>query len=268
VSGIALGSGGLRSFVKRSLPTGVKRVLRAIAFQILDLSWQLPSGVRIRIRNLSDWAIYNEIFVAGDYDPAILMALDSAKENGGMHIVDLGANVGFFTLRCIEMVRRHRFHASRMRVTAIEGNPNTYSQLLERVGMQSDLPEFVAINGLVGERRGTDAISDLEHSGLNHISSDKAGRGIMVDYVDVEGAVGSGRVSLLKCDIEGAELAFLQSYPALLARTDIAILELHPQQCDEQQCISLLRSAGLLTHERLAQNPDVTSVIMASRPTE
>jgi len=60
---------------------------------MLDLSWELPSDVKIRIRNQSDWAIYNEIFVAGDYDPAISMAIEAAKVTGGLHIVDLGARI-------------------------------------------------------------------------------------------------------------------------------------------------------------------------------
>src|ERR1700685_222062 len=97
---------GFRTLSKRVLPTRIKRLLRSAAFQMLDLRWELPSDLNIRIQNQSDWAIYNEVFVAGDYDPAILMAMEAAKATGELHILDLGANVGFFTLRCIEMARR------------------------------------------------------------------------------------------------------------------------------------------------------------------
>jgi len=81
----------------------------------------------------------------------------------------------------------------------------------------------------------------------------------------VEEAVGEGRIGLLKCDIEGAELVFLKNYPRLLERTDIAVLELHPQLCNQEECISLLRAAGLVTQTVLVQKPGLTSVLMASR---
>jgi FkbM family methyltransferase len=254
-----------RTLTKRVLPIRVKRVLRSIAFQMLDLSWELPSDVMIRIRNQSDWAIYNEIFVAGDYDPAISMAIDAAKVSGNLHILDLGANVGFFTLRCIEMARHRELRELALRITAIEGNPKSYRQLRERVGTQVDLPDFIAINGLVGKRNGTGAISDLEISGLNHVISDDSQRRHLIDYIDVEEVVGGGRVGLLKCDIEGSELVFLKNYPRLLERTEIAVLELHPQLCNQEECVSLLRAAGLATQRVLVHKPGVTTVLMAFR---
>jgi FkbM family methyltransferase len=256
---------GVRTFSKRVLPTGVKRLLRSVAFQMLDLRWELPSDLNIRIRNQSDWAIYNEVFVAGDYDPAIVTAMEAAKATGELHVLDLGANVGFFTLRCIEMTRRRESPKLSLRITAIEGNPKTYRQLQERVSSQNNLPSFTAINGLVGERLGAARISDLEFSGQNHVMADNAGQHFLVDYIDVEQAVGAGRIGLLKCDIEGAELTFLQNYPDLLERTDVAVLELHPQQCDECECVELLRRAGLVNQIALAEKSGLTSVIMASR---
>ena len=258
-------SSGFRSFGKRVLPTGIKRALRSVAFQMLDLRWELPSNVNVRIQNQSDWAIYNEVFVAGDYDPAILLAMETAKATGELHVLDLGANVGFFTLRCIEMTRRRDLQDLSLRITAIEGNPNTYRQLQARVSSQHNLPLFTAINGLVGKRLGAAAISNLEFSGQNHVVADNTGQHFLVDYIDVEKAVGAGRIGLLKCDIEGAELTFLQNYPRLLEHTEVAVLELHPQQCDEHECVELLRRAGLVNQTALAEKSGLTSVIMASR---
>jgi FkbM family methyltransferase len=256
---------GFRSLGKRVLPTGIKRALRSVAFQMLDLRWELPSDLNIRIQNQSDWAIYNEVFVAGDYDPAIVMAMETAQATGELHVLDLGANVGFFTLRCIEMTRRRESQRLSLRITAIEGNPKTYRQLQERISSQNSLPPVTAINGLVGKRLGTAAISDLEFSGQNHVVDNNTNQHFLVDYIDVEEAVGAGRIGLLKCDIEGAELTFLQNYPRLLERTDVAVLELHLQQCDERECLDLLRRAGLIYHIDLAEKPGLTSVIMASR---
>ncbi len=256
----------LRTFSKRLLPTRVKRVLRSAAFQMLDLTWQLPSNLKIRIRSQSDWVIYNEIFVGGDYDPAILMALERAKGSGEFQVLDLGANVGFFSLRCVDLVRRQQLQGLSLRITAIEGNPKSYRELQLRLCNQNNVPSFTAINGLVGDRTGTSAISDLESSGQNRVGVSRSQKHFLVDYVDLEQVLGRGRIGLLKCDIEGRELVFLRNYPELLRRTDVAVFELHPQDCDEEECISLLRAAGLTMQTVLIQKPPLTNVMMASRP--
>jgi len=255
---------GFRTFGKRLLPTPVKRVLRSAAFQMLDLNWQLPSDLKICIRSQSDWVIYNEIFVGGDYDPAILTALECANGTGDLQVLDLGANVGFFSLRCVDIVRRQQRQELSLHITAIEGNPKSYRELQLRLYNQNNPPSFTAINGLVGARTGTAAISDLEFGGQNRVGVHRSQRHFLVDHVDLEQVLGTRRIGLLKCDIEGAELVFLQNYPQLLRRTDVAVLELHPQDCDEKECISLLRAAGLTTQTVLAKTP-LTNVMMASR---
>src|ERR1035438_1800195 len=244
-----------RTFGKRLLPTRAKRALRAVAFQMLDLNWQMPSNLKIRIRSQSDWVVYNEIFVGGDYDPAILMALERAKGTGELQVLDLGANVGFFSLRCVELVRRQQMQELSLHITAIEGNPKSYRELQLRLCNQNNLPSFTAINGLVGDRTGSAAISDLESSGQNCVGVDRTQKHFMVDYVDLEQVLDTRRIGLLKCDIEGAELVFLRNYPQLLRRTDVAVFELHPQDCDEEECISLLRAAGLTIQTVLIQKP-------------
>ena len=253
-----------RTFGKRVLPVSVKRALRSIAFKMLDLGWQLPTNINIRIQSQSDWAIYNEIFVAGDYDPAILLALQLPKDSDELYILDVGANVGFFALRCVDMVRRQHSHA-RVLITAIEGNPNIYHQLQGRLGSQNDMVPYTAINGLVGERVGTAAISNLEFSGQNYVVARRSPGHFLVDYIDVENLVHARRIGLMKCDIEGSELTFLKNYPELLQRTDIAVLELHPQMCDEKECLSLLKAAGMVEQVVLAEKSSLTKVVMAYR---
>jgi len=235
---------------------------------MLDLHWRLPSKLEIRIKSVSDWFIYNEVFVSGDYDPAILMALERAKAEGELQVLDLGANVGFFSLRCVDLARRQQMQGLSLHIIAIEGNPRSYRELQLRLCKDNNVPCFTAINGLVGIRKGTAAISDLEFSGKNHVRVDRPQKYFMVDYVDVEQVLGKGKIGLLKCDIEGAELVFLQNYPQLLQRTDVAVLELHPQDCDEKECISLLRAAGLTIQTVLIQKPPLTNVMMAVRSSE
>src|SRR5215471_12389679 len=83
---------------RRLLPATLRPRLRALLFQWLDLTWRLPSGVTIRIASYADWIVYNQIFTSGEYDAAISRALDLAPDATSLSVVDLGANVGFFTL--------------------------------------------------------------------------------------------------------------------------------------------------------------------------
>jgi FkbM family methyltransferase len=254
----------LRTFGKRALPFRAKRTIRSIAFKMLDLGWQLPTDISIRIQSQSDWAIYNEIFAAGDYDPAILLAFEAAQHSSELSILDLGANVGFFALRCVDLVRRE--HAPvRIRITAVEGTPRVCRQMQARLASQNEMPPYTVVNGLVGERSGSAAISDVEFSGQNHIVPCNSQDQFLVDYVDVEQVVDVGRVGLMKCDIEGSEQSFLKNYPQLLQRTDIVVLELHPLMCDENKCLSLLTAAGLVKQVILAETSGLTKIVMASR---
>jgi FkbM family methyltransferase len=253
-----------RTLGRRLLPLRLRGFVRSFAFQMLDLHWQLPSNLHIRIRSISDWFIYNEVFVSQAYDQAILMALERAKGSGELQVLDLGANVGFFSLRCVDVVRRQQLQGLSLHITAIEGNPRSYRELQLRLCKDNNLPSFTAINGLVGAKNGTATISDLEFSGQNQVGVDRSQKHFMVDYVDLEQVLGTGRIGLLKCDVEGAELVFLQNYPQLLQRTDVAVFELHPQHCDEKECISLLRGAGFTNQAALP----LANVIMAVRSSQ
>lgn len=66
--------------------------------------------------------------------------------------------------------------------------------------------------------------------------------------------VDAPRVDLLKCDIEGAELLFLQNYPELLRKVRVAIFEFHADLCDVHQCRRLLRDYGFPQHRILRES--------------
>src|SRR4030095_7316557 len=107
---------------RRLLPASLRLRIRALQFQWLDLRWTFPSGVSVRIANYPEWVVYNEIFTSGEYDAAISRALDSAPDATSLHIVDLGTNVGFFTLRVVDWLRQRRTERKGLKITAVEGN--------------------------------------------------------------------------------------------------------------------------------------------------
>lgn len=70
--------------------------------------------------------------------------------------------------------------------------------------------------------------------------------GQAVPFLDLESVLPARRrVNLLKCDIEGAEELFLESYSGLLGRIDVAVFEFHRELCDVGRCMRLIEEAGL-----------------------
>ncbi len=231
--------------VGKVLPSFLKRDLRSAAFQALKLDWPLRSGLSIRVSSHSDWIIFNEIFVNGDYDDAILMAMERAQTGAELKILDLGANVGFFSLRCLDLLHRRHLEELPTSIVAVEGNPKTFRSMMTRLSAQKVRCPVNVVNGLVGYKKGTGTITDFEISGNNRVLSGEPGKAHTVDYVDLDCFPAlQSRIDLLKCDIEGGELLFLQNYRELLQRTQVGVFELHDDQCDTNECRRLLREAG------------------------
>jgi hypothetical protein len=88
--------------------------------------------------------------------------------------------------------------------------------------------------------------------------------GVNVAFVDVDALIKDKfEIDLLKCDIEGAELMFIENYGDLLRRVRTAVLELHHHQCDTKRCVRLLESLGF--RQTILRFNDSFSVCLFSR---
>ena len=92
------------AFLRRLLPSRVVDTLRDLLWRSLDIKWTLRSKLSIELHGLSDWVVFSDIFVNGEYDEAIEHTFSTMPSGEQVRILDLGANVGFFTLRCFEVV--------------------------------------------------------------------------------------------------------------------------------------------------------------------
>ena len=129
-------------------------LLYSYLYKKLDLEYGLSSGIHLQVASRGEWWAYNEIFVEGEYDRAIFDALSARKPEGPFHVLDLGANVGFFTLRVLDLVRRNAPTVP-LRMALVEGNPNTCAELRRRMERQPAQPaELCVLDGLVGNRSG------------------------------------------------------------------------------------------------------------------
>jgi len=236
--------------LRRVTPAPIRARLREFQFTWLRLEWTFPTGVEIRIADYGDWVIYSEIFASGDYDLALARACDRAAASGrSMHVVDLGANSGLFTLRVLHEARRRTLGVA---ITAVEAHPRMAERFLARVLPQRRAGEAVRLaQGVAGERGGAvDFYENPAHPAsstrfASRNAADRSRTPFRLSYVDLSAILSDApRIDLLKCDIEGSEERVIANYADVFARTDVAVFEFHRDLCDVARCQALLRSYG------------------------
>src|ERR1700678_208621 len=128
----------------------------------------------------------------------------------------------------------------------IEGSPKTFLELEKRI--QSERQPGVSvrlIQGLVGLPRGIGVIRESAIHVKSTTVDVPAGHGVQVDFVDLDLLMKDRvEIDLLKCDIEGSELLFIESYPDLLRKVKHAVFELHHDQCDTGKSVGMLEEFG------------------------
>lgn len=243
--------------------TQVQPWLRDRAIERARLGWRLKSGLSIEIRNFADWVVYSDIFCDNEYDLVIDRALARAAPDRRLEILDLGANVGFFALRCADRIMHGRPRQP-YRVTMVEGSPGVGKELERRVGANELLaPHARVCLGLVGQREGLGTISELGFHAMSSVVHG-GGRSHQRPYVDVEKLMDdTAEIDLVKCDIEGSEEAFIECYGALLRKARLVVIELHHELCNVPRCRALLRESGLNGHEVTRTGPNFSVEVFA-----
>jgi FkbM family methyltransferase len=193
----------------------------------------------------AEWETFADIFVNRAYDVPIQAALERANGSRPFNVLDLGANVGYFALRVVDVAARCGLEVP-IALTLVEASARLCVELQERVVAQ--LPgRFSAsvVHGLVGERVGSSQFHESAFHIGNSLRADPYARVSSVPYVDLDGVTASMHsVDLLKCDIEGAEQTFLQRYPALLDKVQVGVMEVHHPPVDPAICYELLKQRG------------------------
>ena len=189
-------------------------------------------GVALEARP-RDWCAIEEVLLDGEYDFVASLFPDRPPAR----IVDLGANVGAFSARCLSLWP----HAS---VVAVEAAADTF-EVLARNRRRSPTRDWTVVRGAVCSEDGTVAFEAAEQStGSKVVSVDGATNVVSVPAMRLRTLLerhGDGPVDLLKMDIEGAEEAVLEDVPEVLDRIGTLIVEIHPQRCDAGRVVGLLR---------------------------
>jgi FkbM family methyltransferase len=247
------------------LQASVQANIRQYLWRTLNLRHKLASGILLEINSPADWEVYNEIFVEGEYDRAIIGAIEQSSAQG-INILDVGANMGFFSLRILDLAHRTDRAGLPLNVWMVEGSPRVLAELKNRQAFQTLLSRGAhLIEGLAGKKHGSAVLQESDHHSYNTIMESGGGAGyksVPVQFVDLEPLFDRvPSIDLLKCDIQGAEEFFLESNPGILAKCRATVIELHHWLCDTERCVRLLRKAGFMRINDLRRNSRIAVVL-------
>jgi FkbM family methyltransferase len=179
-------------------------------------------------------------YALGTYEPEIC-ALIQSRLRGGETVLDIGANIGYFTLL---MARRV---GPSGRVIAFEPVPSVYGVLNENLrlnGCDWALAECMAVAEVEGE--GTmlvEANNPLSFTGQLSECGDMTVPLVTIDrYMERSGLE---KLDFAKIDVEGAETRVLQGMTSTLRRWRPRILvEIHARDGQESETLLRLKEIG------------------------
>ena len=152
------------------------------------------------------------------------LSIIQPKENDV--IVDVGANVGYYTLRLSRMVGRNG------QVFAIDADPKT-CEVLKKNCELNNLANVQVHNFAITDKKGTVSLyTDQTHSGKDSIisnSADQTQDSLTVPATTLDDLLGDKypEINWMKIDVEGAELRVLKGASNTLKRTRKILIELH-----------------------------------------
>ncbi len=159
-----------------------------------------------------DWALTRNLLARGCWEPEVTMALNRLLKEG-MVVVDIGANVGYYTLLAAHAV------GPRGLVHAFEPEPKNY-ELLQRNVQENGYTNIVAVRKAVSDKTGPGQLwLDPGDPGRHSLGGGPAGCApVPVDTVSLDDYFGhSDRLpDVLKVDAEGAEELILSGMKRIL----------------------------------------------------
>ncbi len=254
--------GSVKHFWRWLVPGPIKNLV----WRLMRLDWTLLSGIRIILEHRSDWYVYNEIFVNGEYDSAIHEMIGDAPAGRPWITLDLGAHAGFFLARLCDLYYHQRQSMPPVSAILVEGSAKTFARLQRLMSASGYAGITVSLHhGLAGQKEGSGYLAESTSEATNQITPIAAGPGETVPYLNLDRiCAASPEIDLLKCDIEGAEFALIDQYPELLAKVRRAVIEFHSEEGDIPAALRKLASYGF-TRQTPVRSWPLTSVYYLSR---
>jgi FkbM family methyltransferase len=157
----------------------------------------------------------------GFFDQNYILGEMSDDEVRGKNVLDLGANAGYFSMRCLV--------AGARKVVCVEPSPPTFARLHRNLG---PAPGAVLVNAAVfdGVAEWIGLTNENKHSKFRNLGEEGADKVQSVSLGDLLSFFPPGDDSLvLKVDVEGAEYDVMLSAAARdVRRFELIYLEVHP----------------------------------------
>jgi FkbM family methyltransferase len=217
---------------------------------------RLPNGIQYRATRLESIPLAAEMFEKGILYPADLLPKDFIT------IADLGCNVGYFACWLADLTE-----GKKLKGILVDANPDAVKEATWHMNVNG-MTDVFAMNGIVGEGKdGVHAGFHLYESNIcstSHLPEELkkklAGKWktISVPCLDIgklwKQQFGDTRCNVLKIDVEGSELKFLQSEQSFLNLCDSVFVEWHTWAVKFEQLKSILEEYGFVYVRTIDEN--------------
>jgi FkbM family methyltransferase len=154
-------------------------------------------------------------------------------------VVDVGANIGAFTLYVLQ-------NTASSRILALEPAPDTFARMSDMLRQHNITPRFTLLQPALGEVPGLTRI-DLKPE--SQFRTTGTNQGVQVPVTTLQTIVNQyGFIDFLKIDAEGAEYPCFLTAPLDVLRMIGSIsMEYHPVEGPDSQSYSISRLLNYLT---------------------
>jgi FkbM family methyltransferase len=149
-------------------------------------------------------------------------------------VLDLGANVGLFSVAAGVLTRR---------VVAVEAQSGFVEEIRRNAAMNGCTDKVAIEHGLLGPGKGVFADPDRLRTASHYGTTPPT-----ITIPDLLAKHGIDRIGFLKCDIEGAEFGVFRRGDDWLSKVDRVAMEVHPDFGDPEELASVMREHGLRVH--------------------
>jgi FkbM family methyltransferase len=166
----------------------------------------LGDGKKLRLREFWSLFLFDEVFVQSCYEPALI------RKRAVRTIIDVGANLGFFTIRAKQLWPDAK-------IVAIEPDPNNYASLVEHISI-NNLSDIKPLQIGLSDKCGCFDLYLAPRNIAGHSMYKKTDRSIEINtktLADVISMLPNSKCDLLKMDCEGCEFSILNTLTQELA---------------------------------------------------
>jgi len=155
-----------------------------------------------------------------NYEPTHTKLIKENVRKGNI-VLDIGANIGIFTLLFAELV------GSKGKVYAFEPDPTTFNILKKNVEING-YKNVILINKAVSNKKGKVKLFLCENNNGNHkvYDSKENRKFIEVDCIKLDGYFKDykGKINFIKMDIEGSEPSVINGSLKILSKNNLKML--------------------------------------------